>query len=46
MTSSSKSAGEISSIERQANKARKYQEEFKNLERLEVHLAKCQGRFF
>ncbi len=33
---------QIGSIERQANKARKYQEEFKNLERLEVHLAKCQ----
>src|SRR3989338_4276937 len=33
---------QIGSIERQANKARKYQEEFKNLEHLEVHLAKCQ----
>ncbi len=33
---------QIGSIERQANKARKYQEEFKNLERLEVHLAKSQ----
>ena len=33
---------QIGSIERQANKARKYQEEFKNLERLEVQLAKCQ----
>lgn len=33
---------QIGSIERQANKARKYQEEFKNLERLEVRLAQCQ----
>ncbi len=33
---------QIGSIERQANKARKYQEEFKNLERLEIRLAKDQ----
>lgn len=33
---------QIGSIERQANKARKYQEEFKNLERLEIHFAKGQ----
>lgn len=33
---------QIGSIERQANKARKYQEEFKNLERLEVRLARHQ----
>ncbi|MBI5416295.1 MAG: AAA family ATPase [Candidatus Omnitrophica bacterium] len=33
---------QIGSIERQANKARKYQEEFKNLEALEVRLARRQ----
>ena len=33
---------QIGSIERQANKARKYQEEFKNLERLEIRLARDQ----
>ncbi len=33
---------QIGSIERQANKARKYQEEFRNLERLEIRLARNQ----
>lgn len=37
---------QIASIERQANKARKYQQEFKNLEALEIRLARHEVRSF